>query len=214
MTNVYSKYCPNVFLAKCEQQYNRGDVILVQTKHGKENESIVFNLVFERAGFYYYSIVRADGFNFQEWAKRKAEKYQTWASNANKRSAAWYEKSNEGADFLPLGEPIKIGHHSEKRHRSLIERNHARMDNCVHESAKAGNYEHKADYWADRAEDINLSMPESLEFFEHKLGVAKKYHADMKAGIIERGHGMSLQYANKAVKTMQKNYDLAVKLWG
>lgn len=214
MTNVYSKYCPNVFLAKCEQQYNRGDVILVQTKHGKENESIVFNLVFERAGFYYYSIVRADGFNFQEWAKRKAEKYQTWASNANKRSAAWYEKSNEGADFLSLGEPIKIGHHSENRHRALIERNHDRMDNCVHEAAKAGNYEHKAEYWESRTEDINLSMPESLEFFEHKLEVAKKYHADMKAGVIERSHGMSLQYANKAVKTMQQNFDLAVKLWG
>jgi hypothetical protein len=36
-----------------------------------KNESIVFNLVYERDGFYYYSIVRADGFNIQEQAKAK-----------------------------------------------------------------------------------------------------------------------------------------------
>ena len=126
MINTYSKYRPNVFLAKCTEKHNKGDIIPVTTKHGKENDSIVFNLIFERDGFFYYSIVREDGFNVQEWAKRRAEKLENAAINAAKRSRDWYEKSNEGADFLVLGEPIKIGHHSERRHRALIERNHSR----------------------------------------------------------------------------------------
>lgn len=41
--NVYSKFCPNVFLAKCEEKYEKGEVIEVTTKYGKENECIVFN---------------------------------------------------------------------------------------------------------------------------------------------------------------------------
>ncbi len=72
--NTYHKFVPNVFLAKCEEKHEKGDEILVTTKYGKENECIVFNLIFERDGFYYYSIVRADGFNVQEWARRKAER--------------------------------------------------------------------------------------------------------------------------------------------
>ena len=70
--NTYYKFAPNVFLAKCDEKHEKGEVIEVTTKYGKENESIVFNLIFERDGFYYYSIVRADGFNVQEWAKRRA----------------------------------------------------------------------------------------------------------------------------------------------
>lgn len=72
--NVYSKFCPNVFLAKCEEKYEKGEVIEVTIKYGKENECIVFNLIYEKDGFYYYSIVRADGFNVQEWAKQRAER--------------------------------------------------------------------------------------------------------------------------------------------
>lgn len=72
--NTYYKFCPNVFLAKCDAKHEKGEVINVTTKYGKENESIVFNLMFERDGFYYYSIVRADGFNAQEWAKQRAER--------------------------------------------------------------------------------------------------------------------------------------------
>ena len=67
--NTYAKYCPNVFLAKCTEKHEKGEVIPVTTKYGKENESIVFNLIFEKDGFYYYSIIRADGYNMQERAK-------------------------------------------------------------------------------------------------------------------------------------------------
>ena len=72
--NVYYKYCPNVFLAKCDEKHEKGEIIPVTTRYGQENDSIVFNLIFERDGFYYYSIVRADGFNVQEWARRRAER--------------------------------------------------------------------------------------------------------------------------------------------
>jgi len=34
------------FLAKCTEKHEKGEVIEVSTKYGKENESIVFNLIF------------------------------------------------------------------------------------------------------------------------------------------------------------------------
>ena len=212
--NTYSKsQYPNVFLAKCTEKHAKGEIINVTTKYGKENESEVFNLIFEKDGFFYYSIIRADGFNVQERAKAKAEKYNNWANIAENKSNEYYKASQEGKDFLVLAEPIKIGHHSEKRHRALIDRNWSRMGKSIEFSEKAKTHENKAEYWANRENEINLSMPESVEFYAFKLEKAKMYHADMKSGKIERSHSMSLQYANKDVKEAQKRYYWAVKLW-
>lgn len=211
--NTYAKFCPNVFVAKCEEQHEKGEEIVVTTKRGKENECIVFNLVAQKDGFFYYSIVRSDGFNVQEWAKRKAERLQGWAASAEKKSDEWWEKSNEGKDFLVLGEPIKIGHHSEKRHRALIERNWNRMENAIELAKKAEEHQERAEYWESRANDVNLSMPESLEYYEFKLEEAKERHQGLKDGTIEREHAYSLTYAKKEVNELEKKVVLAKRLW-
>lgn len=212
--NTYSKYCPNVFVAKCNENHEKGDIIILETKYGKENECIVFNLVDRKDDHYYYSIVRADGFNVQEWAKRKAERLKSAGSNAEKKSNEYYEASKEGKDFLVLAEPIKIGHHSEKRHRALIERNHNRMKNSMEYLNKAADYQSRSEYWEGKASTINLSMPESLEFYEYKLEEAKEKHEGLKSGKYERRHSYSLTYAKKAVNEALKNFETALKLWG
>lgn len=212
--NTYSKYCPNVFAAKCSEKHEKGEVIPVTTRHGKENDSIVFNLLYEKDGFYYYSIVRADGYNIQERAKAKAERYKKWAGSAEAKSKEYYKKSKKDSDFLSLGEPIKVGHHSERRHRKIIEQAWNNTDKWIENSDKAKAHEERSEYWESRTNDINLSMPESLEYYEYKLHAAKEHHAGLKDGTIERRHSYSLTYANKAVKEAQKNVELAVKLWG
>lgn len=211
--NTYAKFCANVFVAKCTERHEKGVTIPVTTKYGKENDCIVFNCVGSKDGFYYYSIVRADGFNVQEWAKRKAERLNNASSNAEKKSTQYYEASNEGRDFLSLGEPIKVGHHSEKRHRALIDRNYNRMGKSVEFSKKADEYTERAAYWESKANDINLSMPDSLEYYEYKLEEAKMKHEGLKAGTIERSHSFSLTYAKKEVNEITKKLELAKRLW-
>lgn len=211
--NTYAKYCPNVFLAKCEEKHNRGEIIQVETKYGKENECIVFNLILEKQGFFYYSIVRSDGFNQQEFAKKRAERLNNASINAENKSTACWKASNEGADFLRLAEPIKIGHHSEKRHRALIDRNHNRMNKCVEFSKKAESYESRVAFWEHKANLINLSMPESIEFYEFEVEKCKMKHEDLKNGIVERSHSFSLTYAKKDLNNAEKNLKLAKYLW-
>ena len=211
--NTYAKYCPNVWVAKCSERHEKGEVIPVTTQYGKENDSIVFNLVAERDGFFYYSIVRADGYNVQERAKAKAERYSNWAASAEKKSNQFYEASQEGKDFLSLGEPIKVGHHSEKRHRALIDRNWNRMGKSVEMSEKAEGHESKADYWERKSKDINLSMPESVEYFEYKVETAKERHEGIKSGKYPRDHSYTLTYAKKDLNEAEKNLATAKKLW-
>lgn len=212
--NTYAKYCPNVWVAKCEEKHEKGDVIEVTTKYGKENECEVHNLVAEKDGFYYYSITRTDGFNHQKWAERRAEKYEERAGKAEQKSSEYYKKSQKDNEFLSLGEPIKIGHHSERRHRKMIDDAYRNMGKSVEESNKAKELEYKAEYWRAKENEINLSMPESLEYFEEKSKILKEIFEKMKAGEIERTHSFSLEYARRDWKEAEKKLEIAKKLWG
>jgi hypothetical protein len=211
---TYTKFAPNVFLAKCQQQYKKGDIINVTTKYGKDNPCEVFNLIYEKEGNFFYSIIRADGFNLQERAKKKADKYNTYATSATKKSDAYYNASNKDRAFLSLGEPIKIGHHSEKRHRKMIEQANNNMGKSVEFSKKAETYDNKAEYWSNKQNDINLSMPESLEFYTQQLEMALVKHQALKTGQIPRSHSFSLTYAKKEVNDIEKKLMIAKKLWG
>lgn len=212
--NTYTKYCPNVWLAKCETEFKRGDIIQVANKYGKEADCEIHNLVVKNTNGYFYSITRCDGLNRQTYAERKAEKYQAWAQSAENKSSMFYEQSNEGRDFLSLGEPIKVGHHSEGRHRALIARNHARMGKSIEQSNKAESHEQKAAYWQHMTDKIDLSMPESIEYFTHVLENAAAHHQGLKDGTKERSHSMSLAYASKTVKELTAKIVTANKLWG
>ena len=88
------------------------------------------------------------------------------------------------------------------------------MDNCVASFKAAENHAYKAAYWESRQNDIDLSMPESIDYFTHELEKAKARHAGLKDGTIERSHSMALQYANKAVKDLEAKVKTASILWG
>lgn len=85
--NTYKKYCPNVFVAQCDEQHEKGEVIILTTKRGKEIENEVHNFLGKsKDGKHLYSITRVDGFNHQERARVKSEKIISYASNADKKS--------------------------------------------------------------------------------------------------------------------------------
>ena len=211
--NTYYKLVPNVHLAKCSEVHEKGDVIQVETRYKKEIDCVVFNLVLEKDGFYFYSIIRADGFNNQTRSATKAEKITGWAATAEKKFNQFYEASQEGRDFLSLGEPIKVGHHSEGRHRALIERNNNRMKKAIEAKEQAEKYIQKAEFWTDKTTEINLSMPESIEHFRSMLEMAKIRHSNIRTGVAKREHGYSLSYAKKEVNELENKYKLALKLW-
>ena len=211
--NSYKKFVPNVWLAKTSETYAKGETIELETRRGKVNEHIIHNLIYSKDGYNYYSITRADGYNLQERARQKSERLESWAKSADKKSIDFWKASNKDSDFLSLGEPIKVGHHSEKRHRRIIQQSHNNMDKCVGMSKKAEYHRQKAEYWKAKENEINLSIPESIEFYEFKLSEAIKRHQGLKDGSIKRDHSFSLTYAKKDVNELTKKRDLSIRLW-
>jgi len=216
--NNYKKYCPNVWIAECTEKHKAGETIIIETKYGKENYHIVHNLVGYRGTketpTFLYSITRADGFNSQERAKNRADRRKAWAGSAEAKSDDYYNKSNKDNGFLSLGEPIKVGHHSERRHRKMFDDAWANMGKSVAFQDKALEHEAKANYWERMAKKIDLSLPESLDFFPEQLADAKEYHQFLKDNPDKRPHSMALQYASKKVKDTARKVEQARKLWG
>ena len=62
---------------------------------------------------------RAD---YEERKERRIERLEERAEKAHKEGNSRLEDARRRADFIPFGQPILVGHHSEKRHRKDIER--------------------------------------------------------------------------------------------
>lgn len=77
----------------------------------------------------------------QDRLNRRAARYADLAERAERRADQARDRiSPHERDFLRLGEPIKVGHHSERRHRKLIERVYAATDAEMAERKKAERY--------------------------------------------------------------------------
>lgn len=213
--NTYVKYCPNVFVAACDEQHSRGDIIEMTTARGKTHDCEVWNYLGQKSdGRHLYSITRCDGTNHQTRAAARAQKYEDWATAAQQRSNDAFQRSEDAVAGIPFGQPILVGHHSESHHRAALKRSDAAMRKCVQESDKARSHEGKAEYWERKSEVIDLSMPESIEYFEAELAKAEEYHAGVKSGKYPRQHAYTLTYAKKAVNELRDKVALARKLWG
>ncbi|MGC0418381.1 DUF3560 domain-containing protein [Embleya sp. AB8] len=79
-----------------------------------------------------------------ERADERADRFANRADRATSASNARRAASDRISDGIPMGQPILVGHHSERRARRDIERMHGHMRASIEEGRKAG-------YWSDRA---------------------------------------------------------------
>ena len=103
--------------------------------------------------------------------ERKSEKFSTFAQHAEERSEEHWKKSD--LSFIPMGQPILMGHHSQRSHERAIERSNAHSMKSIEESKKA----HKWDHRAKTAETLLQKMEESKPYMAGKMAEAE---ADMR----------------------------------
>lgn len=95
----------------------------------------------------------------QERASERAERLEQAAKKADERSNQAYKRADDIGSHIPMGQPILVGHHSEKRHRRDIEKIDNAMRTSVEESKKAEYYEEKAEMAKHTASGKQYSNP-------------------------------------------------------
>ena len=86
----------------------------------------------------------------------KAERFAGYAANANKSSAQAFGTANAIADMIPMGQPILVGHHSERGHRRDIARIDSNMRKGIDDGKDAKIAELEAE--RDHIKAVNKSI--------------------------------------------------------
>lgn len=115
----------------------------------------------------------------KERQEARAERYREYAENAVKRATAAFNASNDAVANIPLGQPILVGHHSEKAHRRALERSNGAMMRSVHESEKAAYYRQKAEA-AENNDNIYLGDDDAIERLKEKIAELTTLQEQMK----------------------------------
>lgn len=90
----------------------------------------------------------------------KADRYESYSENAQARAEGYHKCVDNILSFIPAGQPILVGHHSEKRHRRDIERMDNNMRKSVEESKKSEYFSYQSN---------------SLRHDAHKMTYSRKF---------------------------------------
>jgi hypothetical protein len=107
----------------------------------------------------------------RERLERKAEKRRDWAGSAAAKSDAAHDRVNAIADGIPFGQPILVGHHSERHAR----RDQARMESGMSAAIELGR---KADRHAAAADGIDRALATSI--FSDDEDAVEQLHAKVE----------------------------------
>jgi hypothetical protein len=80
----------------------------------------------------------------RERLERKLEKRRQWADGRRADAAARFDAADAATAGIPFGQPILVGHHSEKRHRAALDRSDRNMAAGCESLQMAEHHESKA----------------------------------------------------------------------
>ena len=109
---------------------------------------------------------------FQEKRQAKIERYKELAEKNKDRAESRYSAYRSIQDRIPLGQPIMVGHHSERGHRADIKRMDSHLGKMSEHFDKAEYYERKAEA-IENNKSIFIEDPEALEKLSDRLTALK-----------------------------------------
>ena len=118
--------------------------------------------------------------NYEERKQDRIDRYRERAENATTRSNNLYDSGMSSLKQIPFGQPILVGHHSEKADRNFRARAGAKIDRSMAERDKASYYEEKAQA-AENNTAISSDDPEAVVKLQEKLNQAEEIQVIMKA---------------------------------
>lgn len=119
--------------------------------------------------------------DYHERREQKIERYNELADKNRSLSESTLKTARSMADVIPFGQPILIGHYSEKRDRNYRERIWNKFEKATELDKKADHYARKADS-AENNTAISSDNPDAIQELKDKLQNLKESHKIMIEG--------------------------------
>lgn len=108
----------------------------------------------------------------------RRERYATLAEKKQEESNQAYQKAKSMGDMIPFGQPILVGHHSERGHRKALDTINNNMRKSIELDGKVDYYKNKAEQYGTHG--ISSEDPEALQKLKEKLLDAQTEHSMLK----------------------------------
>lgn len=126
------------------------------------------------------------GLTTREKRERKAERLREWGAKREQKAAEAFEASRAATEHIPFGQPIIVGHYSERRMRGAYDRAGRAMDKACEHSAKASDMLSRADNIEHQAAGaIYSDDADALERLAEKVTKLERQRDAMKAANAE-----------------------------
>lgn len=115
---------------------------------------------------------------YEKKLEAKRARYQELAEKKEAEARARYKAVDDIAKMIPMGQPVLVGHHSEKRHRKDLERMDQNMRKGIEASDAAKYYKNKAETYGTYSisaddPDAVRKLKQELQELEHDQAVMK-----------------------------------------
>lgn len=117
---------------------------------------------------------------YKERREHRAEVYERLAAMHRRKADGRYNSQRAIGDMIPMGQPILVGHHSERRHRADLKRRDNHISAMSEHLKKAEYYERKAESVRNN-KAIYLDDPEAAPRLEDKIAGLEAHRIAYKA---------------------------------
>ena len=120
--------------------------------------------------------------NYDQRKQNRIKRAEQLADKNAAQSEQLYSKAKEMSSVIPFGQPILIGHHSEKRDRRYREQIHNTFGKAFHAADMAKHYRDKAETIAGN-DAISSDDPEAITKLKNELKHLNENHEFLKSAI-------------------------------
>jgi hypothetical protein len=136
--------------------------------------------------------------DFEERKTKRLEAYQRLAKKNNSLSNSLQKQADKMSSVIPFGQPILIGHHSERRDRNFRSKISLTYGKTIEASNKSEYYNEKIEHM-ENSQTISSDDPDAVIKLKEKLEHLMALEEKMKA-------------VNKIVKSKRAGYTEELKL--
>ena len=143
--------------------------------------------------------------NYEQAKEDKADRLLNRAQRKAKEADAAFNRSRSLVEHIPFGQPILVGHHSERKHRAALDKSWSAMGRSVALNEHAEKLERRAASVGTAG--IASDDPNALQALQNKLDSAKKAQEKMKKAnqLIRAGKAdqlSTLGFSESDIKTL------------
>ena len=118
--------------------------------------------------------------DYEERRKQRIERYKELSMKAKDRSSRYSNSNANRILQIAPGQPILVGHHSEKKHRKLIKRAQDDIRKSIEEDNKSKFYKERV-ITAENSKVIYSDDPQAINKLKEKLERLENERASIKA---------------------------------